>query len=142
MHCPWLDLEHRHPDITVARRHIAPARAAAVPALGVIVLDSGLNFAASRCALAHQVAHIDLCHTATLHPYFGKRQEAEATRLSDTRLLPIDALAPVLSWALSIEEVATELQVTADVVRRRLRRLTGSEKEMIHQRIESIEHSA
>lgn len=142
MHCPWLDLEHRHPDITVARRHIAPARAAAVPALGVIVLDSGLNFTASRCALAHEVAHIDLHHTATEHPYFDMRQESEATQLSDARLLPLPLLASVLAWALSVEEVAEEFQVTNDVVKRRIYRLSDEEKREIEQQISAREHAA
>ena len=44
-------------------------------------------------------------------------------------------LADALRWALSPEEVAHELDVTVDVVRRRIRTLTDEEKAWIEQRL-------
>lgn len=136
---PWRDIAARHPHVHVGRHDLRPARGAWVPDEAVILLDHQLRRHERRTVLAHEIAHIDLGHRPTGRRWFDRRQEDEADRLADLRLIPLAALADALRWALCAEEVAHELDVTVDVVRRRVARLTDDEKHWIDDRLTAAE---
>ena len=140
---PWADAAERHPDIDIERCDIAPARGAWVPAEKVILLDSGLDVAGRRSALAHELAHIDLGHCASTG-WFGQRMERDADHLASERLLPdVDRLAEALAThPLDPEAVAESLTVSVVVLRRRLRELTAADKDYIERRLARCELGA
>ena len=139
---PWGDAAARHPDVHISAADCHPARGAWVPEARVILLDRRLRRTERRTVLAHEIAHVDLGHRPTGRRWFDRRQEREANRLADQRLVPLDALAGALRWALCAEEAAHELDVTVDVVRRRLAALTDGEKTWIEGRLEAAEGGA
>lgn len=132
---PWHDARERHPDIHIGRVDMRPARGAWIAAERVILLDRGLRRAERNTVLAHEIAHVDLEHRMTGRRWFDRRQERDADRLAAARLVDLDRLADALRWALCPEEVAHELDVTVDVVRRRIRSLTVEEKAEIEGRL-------
>lgn len=135
---PWGDAALRHPGVHIERCDLAPARGAWVPEHQVILLDQGLLRPERNCTLAHEVAHIDLAHASTGLRWFDRRQERDADTTAAGRLMPLGDLAAVLAWALSPEDVARELDVTARMVRIRLRGLTAQDKASIERRIEEV----
>jgi len=139
---PWRDAGERHPDVHIARCDIAPVRGAWVPDERVILLDSGLDVAGRRCALAHELAHIDLGHEPA-GGWLGQRQEREADDLAATRLLSeVERIAEALAaHPLDPEAVAETLDVSVPVLRRRLRALTEEEKAWIEDRLSRCERA-
>lgn len=113
---PWDDLAVRHARIHVEFVPLAPTRAAVVLAERVILIDSGLSKVERRCALAHEVAHIDAGDAATGVCWFSDRQETYADRLAAERLVPLDELLAVSRWASTNGEAAEALGVTLDVL--------------------------
>ena len=81
------------------------------------------------------MGYIDLDHVMTGRRWFDRRQERDADELAAQRLVDLPRLAEALRWALCPEEVAHELDVTVDVVRRRIRGLTDDEKSWIAARL-------
>lgn len=128
---PWTDAAQRHPDIHIGRVDLRPARGAWVASERVILLDRRLQRAERNAVLAHEIAHVDLAHVMTGRKWFDRRQERDADRLAADRLVDLVRLADALRWALCPEEVAHELDVPVDVVRRRIRSLTDEEKASI-----------
>ena len=112
-----------------------PFRGAWVATERVILLDRGLQRAERNTVLAHEIAHVDLGHVMTGRRWFDRRQERDADRLAATRLVNLDDLADALMWALCPEEAADALNVTVDVVRRRIWELTEDEKASIERRL-------
>lgn len=132
---PWSDARDRHPDVHIERTDCRPARGAWIASERVILLDRRLARAERNTVLAHEIAHVDLEHVMTGRKWFDRRQERQADALAAERLVDLAGLADALRWALSPEEVAHELDVTVDVVRRRIRTLTDEEKAWIEQRL-------
>lgn len=133
---PWADAAQRHPDIHIERCDIAPARGVWVASERVILIDRGLNQTERRCTLAHELAHIDLEHVEA-PGWFARRLEHEADRLAAKRLLAdIDAIADAIcTHPLDPDLVAEQLGVTMRVLKKRLKRLTETEKAHIEQRL-------
>lgn len=131
---PWQDAAERHPGVHIGRVALRPARGAWIASERVILLERTLDRAERNTVLAHEIAHIDLDHVTTGRKWFDRRQERDADRLAATRLVDLDDLADALTWALCPEEVADELDVTVDVIRRRILALTDEEKAYIQQR--------
>lgn len=136
---PWRDLARRE-HITLAVTRLPVGLGWYFHDIDGIALDDRLDRVGRRCALAHELAHIDLGHT---HQVAGRgpgtsriarRREVEADLLAATRLITIDALADALRWALCPEEVAHELDVTEDLARIRVEQLTDTEKSFIEAR--------
>lgn len=136
---PGADVLARYPDVVVRWRHLGGVPAAVCRRRRVILIEHDMPAAERRCALAHEIAHLDLDHRAPIHE---GNEERLADELSAARLLPTDRLAQVLRWALSPEEVADELGVTTHLVRVRLRALTACEKQRIEDQLSVIEASA
>lgn len=121
----------------VRHRSIAPISEVLCLNRRVILIERDASPAQRRSALAHALAHLDLGHV----PGAGRaerRHEAAADALAASRLIPLDRLADVLTWALGADEVADELCVTERIVRARVLSLTVVEKAYISKRVESM----
>lgn len=142
---PWRDLETRHPSITVGRAGIKPTRGAWVQEVNVIVLDHDLDRVTCNATLAHEVAHIDLGHHDHQAPgrWFADRWEREADNLAAVRLLDdVDEIADAVAlYPHDIEKASHHLDVSADVLWRRLTRLTNAERLLVVERLDRIERS-
>lgn len=139
-YCPWEDLGERYPGIHVALHPIAPAAAAWLPTERVILIDSGLSRVEGRCALAHEIAHIDLDHQPTGFGYFDARMERDADALAGRRLLPVGVLADVAGWDASW--AAEELRVTVGLLHLRLTRLHPAEARALLSALQTVEAAA
>lgn len=139
---PWADAATRHPDVEI-RRCAIPANGAWIASERVILLDEELDVAGRRCALAHEIAHIDLRHTSR-PGWIGRRHERDADSLAARRLLDdVEAIADAMCvHPLHPELVAEHLSVTERVLRRRLMLLTDAEKAYIEARLALREESA
>lgn len=113
---PWLDAFRRHPDIHIEWHPIAPLRGAWMPAERVILIDDGISTVERRCALAHEIAHIDTGDQPTDLCFFARRQETAADRLAARRLVDVHELASVVRWCRDPREVAEQLDVTLEVL--------------------------
>jgi len=121
--------------VHIERTDCRPARGAWIASERVILLDQALARAERNTVLAHEIAHVDLDHVMTGRRWFDRRQERDADTLAAERLVDLEQLADALRWALCADEVAHELDVTVDVVRRRIRSLTPEEKAWIEERL-------
>lgn len=136
---PWRDLARRE-HLTLAITRLPAGTGWYFHDIPGIALDDRLDRVGRRCALAHELAHIDLGHThqvAGQGPGTGRiarRRETEADQLAAQRLIPLDQLADVLRWALCPEEVAHELDVTEHLANVRVVTLTTAEKAHIETR--------
>lgn len=136
---PWRDLARRE-HITLAVTRLPVGTGWYFSDIPGIALDDRLDRVGRRCALAHELAHVDLGHT---HQAAGRgpgtsriarRREVEADILAAVRLITLADLADALRWALCPEEVAQELDVTEDLARIRIEQLTTAEKTFIEAR--------
>ena len=125
---PGADALARYPDVIVRHKPLGGMPAAVSRRHQLILINSEMTRVEQRCALAHEIAHFDLGHGQAIREGFEERQ---ADELAASRLIPLEDLADVLRWALGPEEVADVLNVTPRLVRRRVRALTGDEKEWI-----------
>lgn len=91
--------------------------------LRVIWLDNRLQQVERRCALAHELVHVELGHNGCQRPC----TEHKVRVLTAQRLIPIDALCQHSAWARSLHELAEDLWVTPDVLTDRLESLTTDE---------------
>jgi len=109
----------------------------------VILLDRGLDAIGRRCALAHELVHMDRTHRP-LGGWFGRRQENEADKIAAARLLEdVGVIADALCvHPLDPEMVAEHLGVTVPVLRRRLAQLTDAERDHIQSRLDREERGA
>lgn len=129
---PWDDLAKRYPGIHVEWTPLAPSRAAWVPQERMILIDASLSKAERRCALAHELAHIDAKDSATGLCWFAGRQETFADKLAARRLIDIDDLAQVARWTSVTSEAAEALDVTLDVLVLRCRTLWPAERGILN----------
>lgn len=88
-----------------------------------IWLNKALDQVERRCALTHELIHIERLHTGCQPPSVEAEVRAEAGR----RLIPLDQLIKGLRWARSYSELADELWVTRDVLQDRFDHLTDAE---------------
>lgn len=88
-----------------------------------IWLDDRLQQVERRCALAHELVHLERRHRGCQHPSSERAVCIETAR----RLIPIEQLCHHAAWARSHSELAEELWVTKEVLTDRLASLTASE---------------
>jgi Zn-dependent peptidase ImmA (M78 family) len=129
---PWLDAHRRYPDIHIEWHPIAPTRAAWIPSERIILVDESISRAERRCALAHELAHIDTGDMATNQCWYDARQETAADRLAARRLVDPHDLAAVARWCIDPREIAAELEVTLDVLALRWRWMHPAERTPIY----------
>lgn len=141
MYDPGADAAERYPDITIRRADLPFAHAAYFPRRGLILINRVLSRRGWRCALAHELVHLDHGHPEPASDLLERRQEAATDREAARRLISLDDLADALRWALGPDEVADVLDVEAAVVRDRVRHLTDAEKFYIEERLGGDERS-
>jgi len=138
---PGADMLARYPGWVVRWRRIAPVPEVLCVRRRVVLVDRDGDSPTRRCALAHAVAHIDLGHLPDSGRQ-GRRYEGEADLLAAQRLIGLERLGGVLTWALGPDEVAAELDVTEHMVSVRVRGLSPLEKQTIEQIVERTEGAA
>lgn len=136
---PGADALARYPEVTVRHRELGGVPAASSRRQRVILIETTMAKAERRCALAHEIAHLDLGHGLSIHEGYEERQ---ADELAASRLISLEDLADVLRWALGPDEVADALEVTSTMVRRRIRALSVDDKAWIEAEIGRKEESA
>ncbi|WP_242703231.1 ImmA/IrrE family metallo-endopeptidase [Paenarthrobacter ureafaciens] len=93
----------------------------------VIWLNKGQQQVERRCALAHELVHLEREHRGCQPLSI----EADVCEETARRLIPMDLLSKGLRWARSFDELADELWVTPDVLRDRLTGLADAEWETL-----------
>jgi Zn-dependent peptidase ImmA (M78 family) len=121
---------------------IAPAHAVWSPAHRVILVDEHISRAERRCALAHELAHIDTGDLPTGLCWFAARQETNADKLAARRLVDVDELATVVRWCRDPREVASELEVTLSVLAMRWEWMHPAERGVVYRVLERRETAA
>lgn len=129
---PWQDALERYPDVHIEWHPILPAHAFWSPEDSVIVVDESISRAARRCALAHELAHMDMDDRPTSVCWFAARQESVADKLAARRLVDTHHLAEVMRWCLDPREIAAELEVTLDVLAIRCRWMAPWERGVVN----------
>lgn len=109
LYSPWRQLRGL-PDVIVGYLDDLPSgRSWWSPAHQVILIAKGLTQRSRRCALAHELAHMDLAHSGVEDYPDADRQDsrihAEADQLAARRLIPLDRLARELAWSRDLEEI-------------------------------------
>jgi hypothetical protein len=89
-----------------------------------IWLDKRLQQAERRCALTHELVHLEQGHTSCQSPRVERQVREETAR----RLIPFDDLLRAYRWTQHPAELAEELWVTADVVLDRLAALSDEQR--------------
>lgn len=142
---PWRDAATRHPHVLIERCDIAPVRGAWVHEVSVILIDRSLDRAGRNSTLAHELAHIDLCHHEHAPPsrWFAARLENEADDLAARRLLDdVDEIAEAMALhPQDLASAAEHLDVTPEVLMRRLDSLTRVEQALIVERLDRVERA-
>lgn len=146
---PWADL-HARPHICCDWHSVElpVGQAWWLPDVLGIVLDRRLTRVERRCALAHELRHVDhddeqLAHIGPDGPRLARRQEARANREAAHRLIDLQALAHALrTHPDHPAAVAEELDVTVDVLHCRLDTMTSPERAALVELLENLEQAA
>lgn len=125
---PWDDAARRYPDVHIEWHPLLPAHAMWAPAERVILVDESISRAERRCALAHELAHMDTGDLPTELCFFARRQETCADVLAARRLVSLDRLVAAARYAPDARELAEELDVTLNVLAIRCARLHPAER--------------
>lgn len=128
---PWDDAARRYPQIHIEWHPLLPAHAAWAPAVDVILVDESISRTERRCALAHELAHMDTGDQPTDDCFFARRQETAADKLAARRLIEPHALAAALAWCEDPREVAEQLEVTLNVLLLRCSLLHPAERGLV-----------
>lgn len=80
-----------------------------------------------RCALAHEIIHLERGDTGPC----SRAVEAEVNREVARRLIPFSALMDAMAWSDQIEEIADELWVTPEIAEARIRSLLPAQVAVI-----------
>jgi Zn-dependent peptidase ImmA (M78 family) len=145
---PWHDLRSRE-HLTLAFSRLPLGQALYFHDVPGIVLDERLSRVERRCALAHELAHLDLGHleqaaqcglqeTARI----ARRMEVHADQLASRRLVPVERLAEVAVCYSERSQVADALNVTEHLLAVRLAHLHPAERGYINSRIAATEEVA
>ncbi len=122
---PWRQLRD-HPQIDLAWRRL-PGRRGVVAADGLIILNPDQMQSERRCALAHELAHVELGHLGGC----SSGEEHAARQLAARWLIDLPELLDALRWADDLPTVADELWVDQDTLMARLDGLTDDERMQI-----------
>ena len=123
---PWRALRTLTYVVVVwARPH--PTAPAATDGATVIWLDPRMTQAERRCALTHELVHLEHGHRGCQPHAVEHAVRAETAR----RLVSAEALLAAAPWALSLDELADELWVTPLVLADRLEHLTAAERVLL-----------
>lgn len=137
---PWRHLAGL-PHLRVAFRQLDGIDAFYDPDRCEIVIERRLRRAERRCALAHELAHVESDDEGAAGQWWEQRQERCADRQAAGWLITVDDLAEALMWAQDEREIAEVLDVDVHTVRARLDGLTDTEKCHIDQLVRAKEQS-
>ena len=127
---PWRALRTlTHVVVVWARPH--PTAPAATDGATVIWLDPRMTQAERRCALTHELVHLEHGHHGCQPPAVEHAVRAATAR----QLITLEQLSDALPWSMSLDELADELWVTPLVLTDRLAGLTRAEREHLDARI-------
>lgn len=135
---PWRRLRNLpHIDVRWTRDEIELAGADAwwYPDESTILMDSRLLQVERRCALAHELAHIERGDRPCINQWFDARQELAADLVAARWLIPRDCLLSALRWSDDKHEIADELWVTVDLLQARLDHLHPAEKHYLRRKL-------
>ncbi|MGL5858052.1 MAG: ImmA/IrrE family metallo-endopeptidase [Angustibacter sp.] len=140
---PWRQVRS-HPQVLVHRCRLDEGLGWWCPTDQVILLDDRLDAVTARCVLAHELAHAVLshesCHDYGDSQWLAARVEAIADDWADRRLIRVpDLVAALCAAPDDPAEVAAQLEVTPQVLRRRLIRLTPAERSVVQRRWARLE---
>lgn len=113
-----------------------------------IVLDRRLTRVQRRCALAHELRHVDngdvqVSTVGPDGPRMAKRQETRADREAARRLVRLEPLASAMrTHPNDPAAVAQELDVTVEVLHCRLHHLAGTERRWLEEELSRRDHTA
>lgn len=132
---PWADL-HARPHICCDAHTVELPTGDGwwLPEVMGIVLDRRLTRVQRRCALAHELRHVDhhdeqVAHIGPDGPRLARRQETRANQEAARRLVDVRSLARALrAHPDDPTTVAEELDVTVDVLHCRLDHLDAAER--------------
>lgn len=123
---PWGTLRHfAHIAIIWTRPH--SNLPAATDGHRRIWIDPKLNRVERRCALTHELLHLQRGHTGCQPQSIERSIELEAARL----LVRFQDLQQHASWALSLAELAEDLMVTEAVLINRFQTLDGDQMQIL-----------
>lgn len=126
---PWQHLRH-FPHIRVIRAALPDGTVARTDGHSTIWLDHDLLQCEERCALTHELVHIERGHRREQPAAVEYAVREETAR----RLISFEWLVDAMQWSLCPNELADELCVTPEVVRDRIETLTTKEKAYIRDR--------
>lgn len=119
---PWRTLRYL-PHIRVLWVLLPGDQLAKTNGVDLIWMDSRLLQVERRCALTHELIHIEAGHNRVQ----DAKTEAWVADETARRLITIHELAKQMAWACSFDELADELWVTGQVLADRVSRLTPGE---------------
>ena len=99
-----------------------------------VIMDPRLLQVERRCAIAHEIVHLERGEHCTQDP----EVEAVADRIAARRLIPFDALASAMAWSDQIEEIADELWVTPQIAQARIDSLLPAQVAVIAELIAGL----
>jgi Zn-dependent peptidase ImmA (M78 family) len=146
---PWADL-HARPHICCDWHSVELPLGDGwwLPDVLGIVLDRRLTRVERRCALAHELRHVDhgdeqVAHIGPDGPRLGRRQEARADREAAHKLIELDDLAAAMrAYIDHPAAVADDLDVTLAVLHCRLDTMTAAERSELVDLLEDLEQAA
>lgn len=148
MYDPWADADQRHDLDYLLDDALPRGDAWWLPWMRLIVVRASLHPTVKRCVLAHELVHVDrgdvqVAHIGPDGPRMSRRQETAADREAARRLIALDDLAAAMrAHPSSPRDVAHELDVTVDVLQRRLEQLTAVEGAWLGDELGCREHAA
>ncbi|WP_280489564.1 hypothetical protein [Nocardia farcinica] len=118
---PWRHMRDAYPHIRIScREHLPPDLRAAWTTDG-IYLDRALGQAARRCALTHEIVHLER-GPVPRNPVLAAAEERIVADIAARRLIPLAALTDAFMWTrpTNHHDLADELWVDVPTLRIRL----------------------
>lgn len=126
---PWRTLSQLDDVVVCWRPSLPGSKQAATDGRNIIWMVKSLLQVERRCALQHELVHIELGHTCRQDAH----TEAVVRRITAQRLIPAQMLFAAWRAALSVEEWAESLWVTPAVLADRIDNLSPDEQHTAEQ---------
>jgi len=125
---PWRHLAHWHPHIRVTCSQALPGTRRASWTKHGIYIDRSLDQVARRCALAHEIIHLERGPLPQC-PRLARREEHIVSVTAARRLIPLDTLTDAVMWVNLDDphELADELWVDTLTLKIRITNLMPDE---------------
>ncbi|MBF6133483.1 hypothetical protein IU501_10780 [Nocardia otitidiscaviarum] len=137
---PWRHVGRRYPHIEVDCTHALPGKKRGSWTTKGIFIDRGLGQAARRCALAHEIVHLER-GPVSRDPHLARREERIVSIVAAKRLIPLASLTEALMWSApdNAHELAEELWVDLPTLRIRLHHITPAEVRHVNDALDQRE---